>query len=917
MFDWPLDFFSLVIAVGAFILALKAFTRTDSLQARLNALESAQATAAARSTTPPMPPPLTPLQEMEARRETVSPGPAAEQPARSAEDAAAPAVSEAPLVPDAAAAGAAPPPLPPPMRPMPPAAEPGFEERIGTRWVVWIGGLTLALGGFFLVRYTIDAGLLGPGVRTILGGLFALALLGAGEWTRRQESIAEIETLPIANIPAILTAAGTAVAFATVYAAYALYDFLAPATAFILLGLVALGTLAAALLHGPALAGLGVAAAFVTPILVSSDQPDFWSLYIYLAIATAAAFALARIRLWRWLAITTIVFALLWTMPCLDCGPSMIAPHLFHVIAGFVLAALLVVTGFAFGPAAGEEQVELISSGALAAYLVDATLIVLFGHHADSAMIAFALLVAGALLVAWRAPAAAGAISATSALIFVVFVEWVVRASPDWLVVPGGPLPGIGGPAATDGSVSLHLITAAIFAIGFGVTGFLAQARFTAPAITVRWAASAVFTPLALLVALYARIAHLDRSIPFAILAVLLAAAFAAATEMLTRREERPGLPIAIALFATGTLGALALALTYSLEKGWLSIALALMSMGAAWISVQRPIPFMRTLAAILAAIVTARIAYEPRIAGDAIGTTPIFNWLLWGYGIPALSFWGGSYFLRRHGDDAPLRCVESAAILFTVLLAFMEIRHAVNGGDVYRNNAGLTEIALQVCVALAMAIGLERLRLRTGSLVHNIGAVLLTVFAGLAAVFGLLLLETPLLWPIDVGGAFFSVLLLGYALPAILALLLSYAVAGHRHRYYGNSIAAGALILALTYVSFEIRRLYHGPVMRGGATTAAEQYSYSIAWLIVGVVLLGIGILVSSERARLASAAVIALTILKVFLIDMSALTGVYRALSFICLGLVLVGIGWLYQRVLFRRRTAPPRMPAMQPET
>ena len=194
---------------------------------------------------------------------------------------------------------------------------------------------------------------------------------------------------------------------------------------------------------------------------------------------------------------------------------------------------------------------------------------------------------------------------------------------------------------------------------------------------------------------------------------------------------------------------------------------------------------------------------------------------------------------------------------------------------------------------------------------------MLLTVFAGLAAVFGLLLLETPLLWPINVGGAFLNVLLLGYALPAILALLLSYAVAGRRHRYYGNTIAAGALILALTYVSFEIRRLYHGPVMSSGATTGAEQYSYSIAWLIFGVVLLGIGILVNSERARLASAAVIALTILKAFLVDMSTLTGVYRALSFICLGLVLVAIGWLYQRVLFRRRMAPPRMPAMQPET
>ena len=65
---------------------------------------------------------------------------------------------------------------------------------------------------------------------------FALALLAAGEWTRRKESVSAIVALPIANIPAILTAAGTAVAFATVYAAYALYGFLAPATAFILLG---------------------------------------------------------------------------------------------------------------------------------------------------------------------------------------------------------------------------------------------------------------------------------------------------------------------------------------------------------------------------------------------------------------------------------------------------------------------------------------------------------------------------------------------------------------------------------------------------------------------------------------------------------------------------------------------------------
>jgi uncharacterized membrane protein len=889
MFDSPFDFFSLVIAIVAFIFARKAFNQAAELRARLDAIEAAgMQTGAVPPPIPAYEAPIVPTAESEIRPEAAA-------------EAAPPPIEPA-----------APPPIPDPPAAAPaPQAGPGFEERIGTRWVVWVGGLTLALGGFFMVRYSIEAGLLGPGVRTMLGGAFALALLIAGEWTRRKESISAIEALPVANIPAILTAAGTAVAFATVYAAYALYDLLAPATAFILLGMVALGTLAAALLHGPALAGLGIVGAFVTPILVSSGKPDFWALYLYLAVVTAAAFGLARIRLWRWLAVTTLAFALLWTFPCLQCGPSMVAPHAFHVISGFILAALLVVCGFMFGPPADEGQVEPFSSGSLIVYLLGATLIVLNSGHADTAILVFTAVVAGTLFVAWHAEAATGAIGAAALLVFVVFAEWAVRGNPDTLVLPGGPLPGI-GPAVTDSSVTLHLITAAIFAVGFGAAGFLAQGRSTGATIPVVWSAAAVFTPLALLIALYARIAHLDRSIPFAILAVVLAAAFGAATEALAKRDDRPGLQVSIALFATGALAALALALTFALEKGWLTIALALMSMGTAWISMQRPIPFLRSLAAILAGIVVLRIGYEPRIVGDAVGSTPIFNWLLWGYGIPALSFWTASILLRRGGDDAPLRAVESAAILFTVLLAFMEIRHAVNGGNVYENSAGLTEVALQVCVALAMAIGLERLRIRTGSIVHNIGAVLLTVFSGLAIVFGLMMMDLPILWPIDVGGPFINLLLLGYAVPAVLALLLSYAVAGRRPAAYANTIAAGALMLALAYVTFEIRRLYHDPVLTRGATSGVEQYTYSIAWLAFGVALLGIGILFNSQRARLASAAVIALTIVKAFLIDMSTLTGVYRALSFMCLGLVLVAIGWLYQRILFRRQ--PPPAPAAQ---
>jgi uncharacterized membrane protein len=888
MFDSPPDFFSLAIAIAALIFARKASVDAARLRARLDAMEASTAPAAR-----PAPPPLADYQPAPATQPDLP----VEPPRGSAEIAAIASAS----------GGAAAAPPPPPLAP----ADPGFEERIGTRWAVWTGGLALALGGFFLVRYSIEAGLLGPRVRTFLGGLFALALLGSGEWTRRRESIADIEALPIANIPAILTAAGTAVAFATAYAAHALYDFIAPATAFILLGLVALATLLAALLHGPALAGLGVIGAFATPILVSSREPDYWALYIYLAIVTAAALGLARVRLWRWLAITTIVFALLWTLPCLQCGPSMLGPHAFHVIAGFVIAALLVVCGFMFGPEIEEGRSEPISSISLAAYLSGATLIVLASRHADAALITFAVLAAATLFVAWRAAAATGAVAAAAVLVFVVFAEWAVRGNPDVLVVPGGPLPGMGGPAMTDQSVTLHLIAAAIFAVGFGGAGFLSQGRSTSAIIPVVWSAAGVFTPLALLIALYARIAHLDRSIPFAILAIMLAAAFATATEVLARRDRRPGLMISTAVFATGTLGALALALTFALDKGWLTIALALMSLGASWIALQRPIPFLRTLAAILAAIVVLRVGYEPRIAGDALGSMPILNWLLWGYGVPAASFWIGSRFLRRNADDAALRTVEAAATLFTVLLAFLEIRHAIYDGDVYHPQSSLAEVALEVSVALALAIGLERLRVRSGSMIHNVAAVLLCVFAGLAGVFGLLLLGNPMFSTTTIHGAFVNLLLLAYALPAVLMLLLSYAVAGHRRRAYANTLAAGALIFALAYVTLEIRRLYHGHNLLEGLTIDAEQYTYSIAWLACGVVLFGIGVVGNSERARLASAAVIGLTILKAFVVDMSILTGVYRALSFIGLGLVLVAIGWLYQNILFRRRP-PPTMPA-----
>ena len=59
-----------------------------------------------------------------------------------------------------------------------------------------------------------------------------------------------IGAVPAAHIPSILTAAGTVSAFGTVYAAHALYQFIGPTLAFLMLGAIGIATMLAAALHG-------------------------------------------------------------------------------------------------------------------------------------------------------------------------------------------------------------------------------------------------------------------------------------------------------------------------------------------------------------------------------------------------------------------------------------------------------------------------------------------------------------------------------------------------------------------------------------------------------------------------------------------------------------------------------------------
>ena len=115
--------------------------------------------------------------------------------------------------------------------------------------------------------------------------------------------------------------------------------------------------------------------------------------------------------------------------------------------------------------------------------------------------------------------------------------------------------------------------------------------------------------------------------------------------------------------------------------------------------------------------------------------------------------------------------------------------------------------------------------------------------------------------------------------------------------------------------MTLSVRHLFHGAYIGYYAgTTDAEQWTYSVAWLALGLLFLAYGVWRASPEARLASGALVLLSTLKVFLFDLAGVAGLWRALSFICLGLVLIGIGLVYQRLLFARPR--PNEPDLMPE-
>jgi uncharacterized membrane protein len=685
-----------------------------------------------------------------------------------------------------------------------------LEERLGVRLFIWIGGIALALAGAFLVKYSIDQGWLGPSVRCALGAALGVALLAGGEWMRVRDG----------RIAQSVSAAGVAVLYAALFAAIALYELIDSATGFLLLAALTAAAIALALRQGPFVALLGLAGGFLTPAIVRSDEPSAFVLFGYLFAIQLGTQILRYRRGWWWPSAIAVAGGLLWTVLWLVDGPRAWSDDAW--LAVFLLATAAAATWAQratamparlqdWTPAHWQPTATHALALVLMAALVAAADFGLYGW------LFLGLFAAGEMALARfrgeHEPLAAFAIALAACLL----TAW--------------PLPSDVFTTETARFVAVVLGAGALVAGG----GFAGLWGARQPA---RWALLSAIGTAAFFLIAYGRVRGLEALPPWGLVSLVVAALHVAAAERVARyRAAGPGYEEALGAFALAASFFIALAIPLELEHGWIAVGWALLLPAIAWIDSRLRIAWLRYAAWIAAGLVLARLVPGPWVFGVPTGATPIFNWLLYGYGIPLAAFAGAAWLFCRQADDALVTFLEAGAVAIGFLLVTLELHHYFQGGLVYRFDLGLVEVTSFAVAWLLIALGLARAARLDPRPAHVFGTRVVTGLAAAVLVVGSLVSVNPLLSLEPVGDLpLLNWLAFAYAVPALLLVAIAREIEGTADRGLAIWPQALAGVFGLLFVSLEIRQLFHGAdlVLRDIGLT--ELSCLIAAWLVIAI---------------------------------------------------------------------------------
>jgi uncharacterized membrane protein len=654
-----------------------------------------------------------------------------------------------------------------------------WEQLVGGRLLNRIGALALIIGVGFFLKYAFDRQWITETMRVLLGGGLGVLLLGIGERSHRKGYDIFGQGL---------VGAGISILYLSVYASFNFYHLVPQIAAFVLMSTVTATAIVMALRRESlAIALLGWAGGFLTPILLSTGSANEVGLFSYLLL------------------LDVFLVAVVWRRP---------AWSVIEILSG-VATWLMYASWFAayFRPAKLEN----------------------------------ALIFAGLFWALFHA------------LDILRIVRRSAEQQPQHLIM-----------SIVNGGAAYVAMTAALSA---------SASRFDAA-----MADTAVMIGSLVMGGLYlASVVALER--------------LAVDREARDRYYTTALVAIAIGLFIGLT--------SYAQVLAWIAVAVAAMAFAK-----RRDLPVLQGTATALLVAAGVALIGVPGAAGAEYPAQ--YHGLVSLRTLAWLSLAGGFGFaawLRRVQDDIFTSALDVAWCFTLVAFVSVEIDDWVSHSrsmQALRTSASFPRldamfVALGWC---ALGIVITLVRKWIGRRVPTLVAQGFIAFGAVwIAVVGV---ET---YDADVA-TLFNLRALG--LVALLAVLFAdrsildrVTIEADTLRSIRTAIGIATILVVLELVSVEIRdhferRLATRTLPSGarGALVNAQQLTLSGAWLVYSLALIVLGIWRRNRTVRIVALGLFAITILKIFLYDLSFLDTLYRIFSFMGLGVILLVVSWLFQR-------------------
>jgi uncharacterized membrane protein len=887
-----------------------SLTRLEGLYAALLAARHGSAPAAPPPPVTPAPPAPAPAEAPAAPSVTEPLESLGDTPPASLVPEVTPQTPAAPETPPPPPTTSAPPPPPlqaaaamsgvPPVRPTPKRFE--WERFVGVNLPVWIGAVALCIAGYFFVSYAIESGFFTPEFRVLAGVVAGLAFLAFAQFVRLR---VKGGTGPA--IAAALATAGVATLYAVSYIASVTYALVPQTIGFVAMIGVTVLAVAVAFVFGQAVAIVGLIGGYLTPALVPSDAPSALTLFGYLIAIHIAMFGVLRVRNWWHLSPLALAGPAIWVLLWSSVGGFETQP--WPAVAFLILVPIVAAAAAADSWLSNNETLWLVGGkrGWDRRALPLAMLVAAFGFVVFLQESAYAL-------PFWQGLVAFAAISVVAA-----FARPVSLGYLQLIAFAGAAFALLAHPVAGFAEIGTFV---AIFAVIFGF-GALDQLRRLRRADI--WASAiAVLALFFLCVALF-KIAgwqsalenkHLWAAAALALAAGLVALLFVFGPRIADEKERSR----AYAALGAGVTSLVSLAVVLELDPSLFPVASALGVLGLAAVHSRVPVRGLRVLAAVYA------IVYGLLIVGSAadiaqpgtgldfvlapsLATNPLVLLIL-----PGIALFLAATVFRRARPAAPIDVLSEALDVASVVAVSLGILYLAKppfweyvGYEAYILGAQISgPLALVAGVAIFFGKRMARRALYYAGLALALLVALAMLVSTVAPIYRF--------WPtMDLPGfGPFDVAYLALGVPAVIFILLGrfLRINGENNVVvnYGRGLAAFGVVAIYTLLLVEIRRAYHGG--------SAENYTYSAATLVFGIVLLLVGVIIQNPLPRVLSLLFVLAATVKVFLFDASSLEGLWRVLSFLGMGLSFLGISWAYARYVFGiGRNRPPPAPEVQP--